>query len=112
MPSATRLATLIARHGRSVTLQFAGTGGSFVDVPVIAHVMGYRADPLVGGATPQQGMREIRIAQAALDAAGAPRQPRQGDRIVVDDKALAILSADPRALAGETAMLVIQAKGA
>ena len=112
MPSAARIAALLARHGREVTLRFATGVGTFTDITVAAHVMGYRTDPLAPGATPQQGEREIRIAQHALDAAAAPRAPRQGDRITVDGKSLAILSADPRALRGETAIVVIQAKGA
>lgn len=109
--NAARIASLIARHAREVTLQFSTGVGTFSDVVVQAHVMGHRADPLVPGATPQQGMREVRIAQYALDAASAPRALRQGDRIVVDGKAAAVLSVDPRALNGATAMVVVQVKG-
>ena len=109
--NAARIADLIARHAREVTLQFADGAGAFTDVVLLAHVMGYRADPLQPGATPQQGTREVRIAQHALDEASAPRALRQGDRIVIDGKAAAILAADPRALAGETALVVLQVKG-
>lgn len=112
MPDARRMAEMIGRHGRQVTLQLAAGAGAFTDVAIVAHVMGFDARAVADGATVQQGVREIRIAQAALDAAGASRAPRQGDRIVVDGKAMAILSVDARALRGRTALLVIQAKGA
>lgn len=114
MPSAARVQALLARHARAVTLRFAAGVGTFTDVAVLAHVMDYRPSAVAGSAaTPQQGEREIRIAQAALDAAGAPRAPRQGDRIILDDgKAIAITSAEPRALRGDTVMFVLRASGA
>jgi hypothetical protein len=112
MLSAARLAVLIARHGRSVTLQLAGVGGAWTSVSVLAHVAGYDAKALVTDGTVQQGDREVRIAQAALDAAGASRAPRQGDRLVVDGKSMAVLSVDARALTGTTALLVLRVRGA
>ena len=111
MPSTARLAALIARHGRSVTLQLAGAGGTWASVPVLAHVAGYDAKALVADGTLQQGDREVRIAQAALDAAGASRAPRQGDRLSVDGKTVAIQSVDARALSGATALMVLRVRG-
>ena len=105
---------LIARHGRPVTLRLAGAGdgGAFLDVPLIAHVMDYDPRAAVAGSTMQQGQREIRIAQDALTAAGAPRAPRQGDRIEVDGVTLAITTVEARALRGASALIVLRARGA
>lgn len=130
MPTAARIAALIARHGQPVTVRFAptgrqpvqtldlafrtaafGAGGPWPQVAVTAHLRDSSDRPVVDGANVQQGDREMRIAQAALDAAGALRAPRDGDQVVADGATFMVLSADRRALRGSPALLVVQLRG-
>lgn len=113
MPSAARIAAQIARHGRAVTLRFApaSVGGTWTEVAVIAHLAGASAQPVVDGASVQQGDREMRVAQAALTAASAPRALRDGDQVVADGQTFMIMSADPRALRGASALVVLHLRG-
>lgn len=104
----------IARHARLVLLRLASeaTPPVFTDVEISAHVIGYQPGALVEGSGLQQGDRQMRIAQAALDAAGAPRPPRAADRVVVDGVTCAVLHAEPRLAQGRVALHLCHIRGA
>jgi hypothetical protein len=114
MPALGLAQSMIARHGRPVLLGFAPatTGGAWAQAEVLAHVVGYRATALVEGSGVQQGEREVRIAQASLDAVAAPRTPRQGDRITIDGRTVTVTSAETRALFGQPVLVILHVRGA
>jgi hypothetical protein len=104
---------LIARHGQAATLQMAGAGqaGAWLDVPMVAHFMRADLAELVDGATVQQLDTLVRVPLATLEANGAPRLPRQGDRVVLDGKAMAVESVESRAVLKQRALIMMRVRG-
>lgn len=113
MLAPTGIARQIARNGIPVTLRFApaAVGGAWAEATVIGHMTGASAEALVSGGSVQQADRQLRVAQSALDTAGAPRALRDGDQVVEGGATWMVMSADPRALRGATALVVVRLRG-
>ena len=116
MPVASRAAATITRHGQEITLRLAASTSqpvTWLDYPVMAHVMGATATALAPGAGVPQMEREVRIAQAEIDLRAVPRAVRQGDRIVIGGVTTTVQSpAEVRYARGVAVLHVIRVKGA
>ncbi len=104
MPTVASIAARIEREGEDVTF----TRGAHV-ATVRAFVRGYRPQELVDDI--QQGDREMRIAPAALDAAGYPDAPTRPDQVLIGDAYATVQSCETVKLRGVPAMHVVQIRG-
>lgn len=116
MPVASRIAATLTRHGQEITLRLAASTSqpvTWLDYPVMAHVIGARDSALAPGAGVPQMERWIRIAQAEIDAREVPRAVRQGDRIIIGGVTTTVQApAEVRYSGGVPALHVIRVKGA
>lgn len=85
---------LLLAVGRTMTLQ--RLGGPSVDV--LGYPRNYQPDELTGGI--QQGDRRVEILTAEINAAGWPGPPRNGDRLVIDNRTATLQAAFPVDVAG------------
>jgi hypothetical protein len=72
-----------------------------------ASIKGYSPDQLVGPI--QQTDRELRIGARELDRQGI--EPRQGDRVVIDDRYMRVEDARPEYWFGAVAFYVLRCRG-
>ena len=108
MPTVESVAATIEREGQNVTFK-RKAGTQTVSATVKAFIRGYR--PVEIGDGIQQGDREMRVATGALYYQGFPGQPKNPDRIEIEENTAVVMSAELRFLRGEPCVYVIQVRG-
>lgn len=108
MPSVEDTAAKIEREGQDVTFK-RKSGTQTVSATVKAFIRGYRPMELGDGIL--QGDRQMQVAPSALYFAGFPDQPRNPDRIEIEQNTAVVQSVELRFLRGEPCVYLIQLRG-
>lgn len=103
-----QISAKIEREGQNVTFR-RKIGTQTVSATVKAFIRGYR--PMEIGDGIQQGDREMRVAPSALYYAGFPGQPKNPDRIEIEENTAVVQSVELRFLRGEPCVYIMQVRG-
>lgn len=98
---------MLSTRGRQVTLRRLGSPN--VDVTVLAMVLGYQPNELVGGIA--QGDRKVTLGMREIIEASWPTPIRAGDRVIIDGRTTTVQGVDPHYAGSTCVMQILQVRG-
>lgn len=114
MSVADKLASVLTRFGRPMTLRRNTLGPNNTQYPLDVTVYGttenYTPNELIGGAI-TQGDTKVTITGTEMTAAQWPAPPKTGDKIIIDGKPRNVGSVEPKYFGSEVLVYVLQVTG-